>query len=170
MGQPLDPAAAERALEINRRQRRRVVEAAREPWWVWLAALLLVFLVWAARDFGQEARPAILMLGVVLLVGWTYLPKLSPRVGSMIGGGVRAHRSLVPLRLRIALFGVGIVGAALAAYVGDLAAGYLDRMGAPASAVQHPHTVVGLPVALLLTGLARGMDRGVRAWLGRRSG
>ena len=53
MSPPLDPAAAEEALAIARQQRRRVVDASREPWWAWLVVFLLVFAVSATRDFSR---------------------------------------------------------------------------------------------------------------------
>ena len=141
MGSSLDPAAAEQAPAIARRQRRRVLDESREPWWAWLAVFLLILVISASRDVGADARSWALALTAGLLLAWTYLPKLSPRIATMIGQGLRPHSRLLPLRTRVVMLGASLVGAALAIYVGGLAAGYLDRIGAPARAIRMPSPV-----------------------------
>ena len=166
----LDPVAAQQALDVTRRQRGRVLQATREPWWVWVAAMALVFAIWAARDFfGPDTFTSVLLVSTVALVAVVWLPRVSPRFGAILGRQVQAHRTATPLRYRVAMTAVSLAGGVAAWLGGAYGADVLRRLGAPAWAVDHPHAAAGATVGAVLTAVAWAVDGAIRRGVDRRS-
>ena len=168
MNQPLDPAAARRALADVADQRRNVSDAARRPRWYWTATFLVLFAITAAGDLGEQGRSWAGLLIPLALIAWMALLRLSPGAADRLGLGIRRHPGLVPARWRALIFAVLIAAAVAVGAAGHYAARQLDAAGAPAWAVHHPNLVLALPAAVILTALAVAADRALRVWPGRR--
>ena len=151
----LDPKDAEQALATVAEQRRRMVTASRPPWWTWPLTFAILIGLGASQDAGGQVRNWVGLAVSAALLGWMALSRLSPASAERSGLGMRAmRRRLMPRRWYALIMAVLLAAGAAILGAGSSAAHWLTRAGAPAWAVHHPHTVVGVAVAALLTGLA----------------
>ena len=163
MNPSLDPADAERALTAVERQRRRVADTARPPWWTWLATFAVLAGLGAAQDLGASARDWVGLVVPIGLIAWMGLGRLSPALAERTGQGPRPRYSALMSGRRYSVIIAVLLGAGIAILAaGSHAAHWLTRAGAPAWAVHHPHTVTGVAIAALLTGLAWLTDQALR--------
>jgi hypothetical protein len=160
----VDPAAARRALALAATQRRHVVAATREPWWTWLLVFVLTGGLWASLDLGPAVQTPVLYSVLALVLGLSLLPRLSPRIASLLGRPAVGHRTLIPVSARLAMF-----GASLALYGATMWYGrrLLELVGAPAWAVDHPHVTASVPLAVAVTAIGWAVDRRARALASR---
>jgi hypothetical protein len=160
----MDPADAGRALAAVDEQRRRVADTARPPWWAWLVTCVVLIGIGASQDLGGGAQDAGRLAVPVVLIAWMVLSQVSPAIAERTGMGPRPrYRSLMSGRRYAVIMGVLVCAGTAIIALGDRAADWLTRAGAPAWAVHHPHTVTGVAVAVLLTGLAWLTDQALRA-------
>jgi hypothetical protein len=163
---PLDPTAAQQALAAARQQQANAIRATRTPWWTWLVAFLMVWMILLSRDFRDQwwIAPAV----VCVLLAWTRLPRLWPALAVRLGTPVQLHQRAVPLRLRAISFGVSMA-VAIVVVLGVDYAGAVRSLGGSPWAVAHPHVVLG-PLAALAVAVAGWLtERLARGWLLRHT-
>ena len=160
----IDPVDAERALATAEEQRRRVADTARPPWWTWLVAFAVLVVIGASQDAGTGAQDGVRLAVPIALIAWMGLARLSPAIAERTGRSPRPRYQALMSGRRYAVIIAVLLGAGAAIVaVGDHMARWLTQAGAPAWAVHHPHTVTGVAVAVLLTGLAWLTDQALRA-------
>jgi hypothetical protein len=159
-----DPLDAERALATVDEQRRRVAAGARTPWWTWLLTFAVLAGIGASQDLAASAQDWVRLAVPVVLIAWMGLARLSPAIAERTGLGRRPRYQALMPRRRYAIIIAILLGAGVAILAaGDHMAGWLTRAGVPAWAVHHPHTVTGVVIAVLLTGLAWLTDQALSA-------
>jgi hypothetical protein len=160
----LDPADAERALAAVGEQRRRVADTARPPWWIWPVTFAVLSGIGASQDLGTDGQDAVRLAVCVALIAWMVLGRLSPAIAERMGISPRPRYLALMSRRRYAVIMAVLIGAGVTIIAaGHHMARWLTQAGAPAWAVHHPHTVTGVAVAVLLTGLAWLTDQALRA-------
>jgi hypothetical protein len=160
----LDPVDAERALAVVEEQRRLVADTARPPWWIWLATFAVLVGLGASQDLGASAQDWVRLAVPVGLIAWMGLGRLSPAIAERTGMSPRPrYRALMPGRRYAVIIAVLLAAGLAIIAAGDHMARWLTRAGAPTWAVHHPHTVTGVAIAVLLTGLAWLTDQALRA-------
>jgi hypothetical protein len=157
----VDPTDAQKALATVREQRRYVLDASKDPWWVWAALVIGAFLAVASRDFGEIASDVALILAVVLVMLFAVLPAYWPRAAGAMARA-RVHASVVPGWLRVTSSFAGLAILTAAQLLGRPAAQLLRAGGAPAWAVAHPHVVAAVVASAIVLVIGLVTDRAVR--------
>jgi hypothetical protein len=157
----VDPTDAEKALATVREQRQYVLDASKDPWWVWAALAIGAFLAVASRDFGEVANDAALVLAIALIFIFAVLPAYWPRAAGVMARA-RLHASVVPPWLRVASSLAGLAILAAAELLGRPVARVLRGAGAPDWAVSHPHVVAAVVASAAVLAIGLATDRAVR--------
>jgi hypothetical protein len=166
----LDPVDAERALAAVDEQRRRVADTARPPWWIWLLTFAVLVGLGVSQDLGASAQDLVGLAVPAGLIAWMGLSRLSPAIAERTGLSPRPRYQALMSGRRYTVIIAVLLGAGVAILAaGDHMASWLTRAGAPTWPVHHPHTVTGVAVAVLLTGLAWLTDQALRARPGAAS-
>jgi hypothetical protein len=165
MSSPIDPVQAREALDVVHQQRRTAGRASRDRWWVWLAGFVVLWVLAASRDLGSGTRSAAVVLLIVPLLLWVYLPRRYPALGERLGARIRLHPTAIPGPARFVFAGLGVLFLMATEWASrtDL----LARLGAADWLRAHPHAAFGGPFAAATVLLALAVDRAFRARMGR---